>query len=304
MVRRTRRRSGLGQRPVAAGFTLIELLVVIAIIAILIGLLLPAVQKVREAANRTRCQNNLKQIGLALLNYHETQGSFPPGFQCPAPTSDPNYTTPGWGWAAFALPYVEANNLARLIDFSRPVDDPVNTPARTTPLKVFVCPSDRFTGVYTVLDISNAVLCDAATSSYAASVGVNMDLDEVLDDADGLFFRNSKIRVSDIADGSSNTFAVGERASLFAQAPWAGAISHGTLRVTPGAPTVNVGAIEEAAPQVLAHVAVHTLNSVNSDPEDFFSPHGSAGMFLFADGSVRAIQASTPVATLQALATR
>src|SRR5216683_2638902 len=100
-------------------FTLIELLVVVAIIAILLGLLLPAVQKVRESANRLKCQNNLKQIGLACHQHHDTYKSFPPGYQASASYPD---TTPGWGWAAFLLPYIEQENLYRQIDFHKPVE--------------------------------------------------------------------------------------------------------------------------------------------------------------------------------------
>src|SRR5579875_140134 len=286
------------------GFTLIELLVVIAIIAVLIGLLLPAVQKVREAASRANCQNNLHQIGLALHNYHDSQGSFPSGYLCSQPQANPDYTSPGWGWAALLLPYIEQGNLARQINFALPIEDPSNFAARTMILKLYVCSSDRSTGLFTIYDKSNTSLAQAATNSYAACHGVGVDLDEELDDFNGMFSRNSHIRIADVTDGTSNTIAIGERGAFFTQAAWAGAVSFGTTRITPGAPVNNLNAIEDAPTQALAHIDVETINDSRGDEEDFFTPHTGVAMFLFADGSVRSLNISLPLSILQAIATR
>jgi prepilin-type N-terminal cleavage/methylation domain-containing protein/prepilin-type processing-associated H-X9-DG protein len=288
-----------------SGFTLVELLVVLAIIAVLIGLLLPAVQKVREAASRASCQNNLHQIGLALHSYHDSQGTFPPGYRCqPVSPNNPDQTAPGWGWAALLLPYIEQGNLARQINFNLPVEHPGNLAARTTVVKLYVCPSDRSTGLFTIVDKNDTPLAQAVTNSYAACHGIGVDLDEELDDFNGMFSRNSRVRFADVTDGTSNTVAIGERGSFFTQTPWAGAVSFGTTRITPGAPTNNPTAIEDAPTQTLVHVAVHTLNDPSSDPEDFFTPHTGTGMFLFADGSVRPVRIGVSTSVLQALSTR
>ena len=123
------------------GFTLIELLVVIAIIAVLISLLLPAVQKVRAAASRAQCVNNLKQVGLALQNHHDTAKSFPAGYTSRFDTAG-NDTGPGWGWAAYILPQMEQQAIHDAIRFDQPIESPVNANARVQLIKSYTCPSD------------------------------------------------------------------------------------------------------------------------------------------------------------------
>src|SRR6202035_572752 len=137
-------------------FTLIELLVVIAVIGTLIALLLPAVQKVREAASRTQCTNNLKQIGLALHNYHDTNKVFPPGYidGNTSSTSTPdNDVGPGWGWASFLLPYLERKDLFDQIDFTKGVlAASPNVIMAQTSLPIFLCPSDPSQDTFDVYD--------------------------------------------------------------------------------------------------------------------------------------------------------
>src|SRR6185437_888225 len=125
-----------------AGFTLIELLVVIAIIAVLIALLLPAVQAARESARRAGCQNNLKQIGLAMHNYHSTHDVFPMGYVAWT-NADLNATSPGWGWGTAILPTMEQGALYNAANLNLPIEDPTNLTVRLTALGVYTCPTDR-----------------------------------------------------------------------------------------------------------------------------------------------------------------
>ncbi|MCE9532319.1 MAG: DUF1559 domain-containing protein, partial [Planctomycetes bacterium] len=126
-----------------AAFTLIELLVVIAIIAVLIGLLLPAIQKVRAAAARIKCKNNLKQIGLAMHSYQTRSGYFPPGFSCAVQADDSNSPSgPGWSWAAHLLDDLDQGNLYRQIDFGKSILDSHHDSVRTRSITLFLCPSD------------------------------------------------------------------------------------------------------------------------------------------------------------------
>jgi prepilin-type N-terminal cleavage/methylation domain-containing protein len=288
--------------PSRQAFTLIELLVVVAIIGSLLGLLLPAAQKVRESANRLSCSNNLRQIGLALHNYNDSKGSLPPGYLC-TPRSDPAYVAPGWGWAAFLLPYLEQENLQRQIDFQLPVEHPAHEAVRTMPLRIFTCPADPERGVFMVLDESGNPLVEAATNSYAACYGAGGEISEEPGKGNGLFFRNSRVRLTDITDGTSNTIAVGERAAYFTRTPWAGAITGGTARITPGAPTLS-NAVEEAPTMPLAHTGSHTMNDPYADPDDFFTPHTGMGMFLFGDGGVRGLRRGVSLRVFQALSSR
>ena len=133
------------------GFTLVELLVVIAIVGVLVALLLPAIQAAREASRRVSCENNLKQIGLALQSYHDRLRQLPPGYlstlNSPAsqgPNSDCtwNETGPGWGWAAYVLRDLEETSLQQTIRFDLQIADPMNTVARTTSVQAFICPSE------------------------------------------------------------------------------------------------------------------------------------------------------------------
>jgi prepilin-type N-terminal cleavage/methylation domain-containing protein/prepilin-type processing-associated H-X9-DG protein len=303
----------MSSRPARAAFTLIELIVVLAIIGTLIALLLPAVQKGREAANRVRCQNNLKQIGLALQQYHDDKRSFPAGYlwtpvlggtdPCPNPPGDPTDTDPGWGWAALLLPYLEQQNLFRQIDLRTPARDPSYEQLRTTTLPIFVCPSDWGAGTYTMISDLGLPMGQAATNSYAASYGSGRHIPLEPGRGNGLFFRNSRIRLADITDGSSSTLAIGERAGLFTRTPWVGAPCEGTAHLTPGAPTSST-AVGDSPMQPLAQTGSHPLNDRAADPDNFYTPHPAAGQFLFADGSVRGVRTQIDPQVFQALSTR
>jgi prepilin-type N-terminal cleavage/methylation domain-containing protein/prepilin-type processing-associated H-X9-DG protein len=306
-------------------FTLIELLVVCAIIAVLLGILLPAIQKIREIANRNTCENNLRQIGVALHNYHGIQEHFPPAYitqvtSAPAPPGsiahpfagdrprpDPAAFAPqqpGWGWAALLLPYVEQDPLFQQINLALPVESPSNRAARITQLSIYTCPSDHNTGVYTVLsDVINQALADVATNSYAACYGFDGLLNSDPDNGNGIFSRNSKYRIADITDGTSNTLAIGERGAILTQTPWAGVVTGGSAQTMPEAP-VYTAIVEWAPCMVMARVRFKPLNDPYCEPLDFFSPHPYAVNFLFADGSVHSLPTSINITIVQALATR
>src|SRR5262249_36936147 len=158
---------------------------------------------------------------------------------------------------------------------------------------------DTSTGVFQVRDQLNGTVGDAATNSYTGCFGTGGAITGNV--SDGIFFRNSAVAMNDVRDGLSNTFAVGERACLLAQSPWAGLMNAGTVRTTPDAP-VYVSIIEPSATMVLARIGRRHVNDPYSEPYDFFSPHASVN-FVFADASVHRVSPSVSPTTLQALAT-
>jgi prepilin-type processing-associated H-X9-DG protein len=288
---------------------LIELLVVIAVTGTLVGLLLPAVQSAREAARRTQCRNNLKQVGVALHAYHEAFGSFPMGYVA-GNQSDPSATAPGWGWSALILNQLEQVPLDHATNFNLPIEHPGDWTSRLTAVGGYVCPSDRHTGVFTVIRGDGSAIVDAQTTSYAANfgreVGVSgrdVEIADAPDRGNGMFLLNVVIRLGDVTDGSSSTFAIGERGSLLTRAAWAGAVDRGVCTISPNSPSQS-DAVEAGAVQVLAHADDLALNSPASDPDNFFSAHAGGAHFLMADGSVRFIRQTIDMLVYRSLASR
>jgi len=272
-------------------FTLIELLVVIAVIAVLVALLLPATQQVREAARKAKCKSNLKQIALAIHNYHDTVDILPSGqYWClpGTPCNNGSYYAHGWGWSASILPYVDQAALYHGFNFSLPPRDAYHVNLLATPLTLFQCPSDA-TRKPVVPPSALAFRPERiATSNYCGNGGsfsVSFEAPFVAQDenwTNGVLGRDSARRFRDITDGLSNTILVGE--VIHYDFPWDPALyGHWDPPSRTACCTLT-----------LARHGNRALNpgfagTVDERRESFSSLHAGGAHFALCDGSVRFI---------------
>lgn len=302
-------------------FTLVELLVVIAIIGVLMALLLPAVQQAREAARRMQCTNHLKQLGLALHNYHDTLGTMPAGYVS-SPTqlaadahfdSTTSDASPGWGWAAQLLPYLEQSALADQLDSRLPVWHADYRSLVAARLPLYLCPSaSGGDEAFDVVDFSSNPLplgpLRLGRSHYVASHGQEEcwgdcsaetgpfggDVSRI---ADGPFYRNSRTRIADVVDGLSNTVFLGEHTSSLSDKSWAGVVPGAAVHPKVQSPDNGV---ESAATLVLVHSGpaqgetdalgnpiIHPPNFPTLHVGQMQSDHPGGANVMLGDGSVR-----------------
>jgi prepilin-type N-terminal cleavage/methylation domain-containing protein/prepilin-type processing-associated H-X9-DG protein len=297
-----------------SAFTLIELLVVIAIIAILIGLLLPAVQKVRAAAARIQCQNNLKQIGTALHNYHSTYGALPPGSN-----------SSGFTVLTLLLPFIEQDNISKQIVFTSPANSAANAGPTGMTIKILLCPADR----------TSVAPPGQGGNNYFANYGTEPHFFQNRSVANGVFaLRESTdgVKLTDILDGTSNTVAFSElrkgdwNNAIYSPQDWLNASSTGAPTTADQAYTLCEGIdptnlsyqwlsaggewLNDNATGT-AYIHCSTPNTINCGfPANLRfcvnanSDHTNGVNVALCDGSVRFVSNSISLATWRALGTR
>ncbi len=268
------------RRSLAKGFTLVELLVVIAIIGVLVALLLPAIQAAREAARRMQCTSNLRQLGIATQNYHDTYKRFPPGFMA---VDHAGQVAGGWAWGVFLMPFIEQSPLQHELSvtkytLSQVISDPDLLPMLQMKLSVFTCPSSpmqplrEFHGPGSEMVSTANYTCCRGFYRYSGIVHLQKE-------NNGVFYAESATRFRDVLDGASNTFAIGERTVLPLDVAdprkwpsWCG----------PGG--LGIGAT------VSSCVSIPLNHPTNMHA--FSSHHPGGAMFCFVDGSVHFISDS------------
>jgi len=282
-------------RNTSRGFTLVELLVVIAIIGILVGLLLPAVQSSREAARRMQCSNNLKQIGLGLLNYESANRRLPAG------GIQSNFIS---GFASI-LPHLEQANVYQQYDFTLYYTHSKNVAVSKQTVPTFLCPSTNIPRE--VPANANLASGDPVEVGSASTYLLNEGTNQYMGECDGAFpaiydtYRNRHLKLADFTDGTSNTLAVGETTYDFPQylwsastpAPLGSTVRWGTARWIVGYPRVGMG------------TTLFPLNAKRVSVTGGYTSQHFAGLnFAFIDGSVRFVSNSTGAAVLNAASTR
>ncbi len=248
-----------------SGFTLVELLVVIAIIGVMAGLLLPAVQAARESARRTQCQNNLRQLGIGLLRYHDQHGAFPVG--CFEWRPRGNTTNRQLAWSAYLLPYIEQQPLFNRLDMSKPFDDPVNSEAASTTVSIYVCPSADTT--YAKKESTRG------TAHYGGIIGERITSPN--NPFKGVMLYEQAISIPEIRDGTSFTLIVGED-SRFPDGEW-----------------INGRNIFDQA---------YAINAAPERENDIRSEHPRGANGLTCNGSVHFLSEEMDLEVLAALCTR
>lgn len=302
-------RSGRRRR---SAFSLVELLVVVAIIGVLVALLLPAVQSAREAARRSKCASNLRQLGLALHGSVDARRRFPAGYvaDTASPGRDPETfdAAPGTGWGLAIATFLEEARLFERYDAAAGVSAAANRGVVAERVSLFLCPSS--TGPrepFLATDAANAPHASGARlgrTDYVANAGHDDPWDTAPRAswdgvANGPLYRNSRTRPADVRDGLSKTVFVGEHSQALSQKAWAGVVPGAWCQPTDGQRLL--GAVpEHAAALVLSHSGpaaneagvIHVPNDPAGHCDQMFSEHPSGANAVFGDGSVRLIEAA------------
>lgn len=304
-------------RPHSRGFTILELMVTAAIIVVLLSLFLPAIHVARQAARRTQCQNNLKQIGLALTNYHETFECFPPGYVARNVTPEQDFgeeTGPGYAWALLLLDFVDQAPLAITIAYDLDAMDPINASAMSTVMPHWLCPSGRAPGAFDVS--AGPGIYMLSSSNYVGMYGFgDLTASPGRPVGGGAFYRNSHTCTWTIGDGLSNTLLVAERSAwhdfepgavgLPANSTWfaalpgasrpAGATQASLMVVGPA--SLVLGTVGLDAPG-LENLRPNHTNFIGS----FSSDHPGGLNAALADSSVRFVSDQVDAQVLRSLA--